>query len=604
MNTNSSPSKYCDIVMKGGITSGVVYPAAVVELSKTYHFKNIGGTSAGAIAAAATAAAEYGRQQGAGGFDEVARLPHSLGAGAPNSKHSRLFSLFQPQAKTRALFRLLTSAIGNKPLIKFVRVPFTAVRLFWVHALIGALPGLLLVYLALPSTTGFVRVWSVVCGLILALLGLCVMVVWGIVAKAKNAIPANCYGLCKGYGVKGDEEPLPLTPWLSRLVNRAAGLAETGAPLTFGQLWGTEDPEQERKINLQMMTTNLTYGRPYRLPFTENVFLFDPAEWKEFFPPEIMKWLEEHPHNPENADQHLPLRQLPAAVDFPVVVAARLSLSFPGLMSAVPIYAVDYGRKDPKDRVPEKCWFSDGGICSNFPVHFFDSALPRWPTFGINLRDYHRDYPDSPVWMPNTNKPESEWRTNFDQGGGIRRLSGFVGTIITTMQNWTDNTQSRLPGFRDRVAHISLDERKEGGMNLNMPPPLIDDLSKRGRSAAAMLMDRFTGGGHDLSWDNHRWIRYRSLMQLLEQMFSSMAYSVANPMAGERSYFELIRRLPDAAPNSYRWRTNQQALADQATEELLGLVEQWSEHVGVQAEGLFGGNVPKPRPELRVRPKI
>lgn len=48
----------CDIVMKGGITSGIVYPRAVSELAKSFHFKNIGGTSAGAIAAAATAAAE------------------------------------------------------------------------------------------------------------------------------------------------------------------------------------------------------------------------------------------------------------------------------------------------------------------------------------------------------------------------------------------------------------------------------------------------------------------------------------------------------------------------------------------------------------------
>jgi predicted acylesterase/phospholipase RssA len=50
--------EYCDLVMKGGITSGVVYPLAVVELARKYHFKNIGGTSAGAIAAAATAAGD------------------------------------------------------------------------------------------------------------------------------------------------------------------------------------------------------------------------------------------------------------------------------------------------------------------------------------------------------------------------------------------------------------------------------------------------------------------------------------------------------------------------------------------------------------------
>src|SRR5262245_46279921 len=73
--------KYCDIVMKGGITSGVVYPPAIVELSREYQFKNIGGASAGAIAAAATAAAEYGRQRSAGptaGFERLAGLPSEL----------------------------------------------------------------------------------------------------------------------------------------------------------------------------------------------------------------------------------------------------------------------------------------------------------------------------------------------------------------------------------------------------------------------------------------------------------------------------------------------------------------------------------------------
>ena len=53
----SEPTKYCDLVMKGGITSGIVYPNAVLALAKQYRLKNIGGTSAGAIAAAVCAAA-------------------------------------------------------------------------------------------------------------------------------------------------------------------------------------------------------------------------------------------------------------------------------------------------------------------------------------------------------------------------------------------------------------------------------------------------------------------------------------------------------------------------------------------------------------------
>lgn len=38
----------CDLVMKGGITSGIVYPLAVVEISKAFRLRSIGGTSAGA----------------------------------------------------------------------------------------------------------------------------------------------------------------------------------------------------------------------------------------------------------------------------------------------------------------------------------------------------------------------------------------------------------------------------------------------------------------------------------------------------------------------------------------------------------------------------
>ena len=50
-----NPASLCDIVMKGGVTSGTVYPLAIVELARQYRFSRIGGTSAGAIAAAVTA---------------------------------------------------------------------------------------------------------------------------------------------------------------------------------------------------------------------------------------------------------------------------------------------------------------------------------------------------------------------------------------------------------------------------------------------------------------------------------------------------------------------------------------------------------------------
>ena len=98
----------CDVVMKGGITSGVVYPAAIVALSAKYRFRNIGGTSAGAIAAALTAAAEYCRQTAKGdGFKALSGLPPWL------ASDGHLLKLFRPNRRTRALFDFLMNVLDS-----------------------------------------------------------------------------------------------------------------------------------------------------------------------------------------------------------------------------------------------------------------------------------------------------------------------------------------------------------------------------------------------------------------------------------------------------------------------------------------------------------
>src|SRR5262245_23743539 len=63
-----------------------------------------------------------------------------------------------------------------------------------------------------------------------------------------------------------------------------------------------------------------------------------------------------------------------------------MSLSFPVLLSAVPLYAANFECAPENGKYSlERCWFSDGGLTSNFPIHFFDAPLPGRPTFGINL---------------------------------------------------------------------------------------------------------------------------------------------------------------------------------------------------------------------------
>lgn len=50
-----------DVTMKGGTTSGVIYPLVLCELARRFRLRNVGGASAGAIAASLAAAAELGR---------------------------------------------------------------------------------------------------------------------------------------------------------------------------------------------------------------------------------------------------------------------------------------------------------------------------------------------------------------------------------------------------------------------------------------------------------------------------------------------------------------------------------------------------------------
>ena len=112
----ATPPNTCDLVMKGGITSGVIYPRLVSTLAEKYRFSNIGGTSAGAIAAGACAAAEYVRSHGkADAFADLEGLPDTLGKATAPSGRSKLFTLFQPTAALRQHFGVLVSALNAQP---------------------------------------------------------------------------------------------------------------------------------------------------------------------------------------------------------------------------------------------------------------------------------------------------------------------------------------------------------------------------------------------------------------------------------------------------------------------------------------------------------
>lgn len=606
MNTESE--KFCDVVMKGGLTSGVVYPRAVCELAQTYRFKNIGGTSAGAIAAALAAAAEYRRRSSGSmdGFTKLADLPDELSNGA-------ITRLFQPQWKTWSLYKLVLCFIGSSHwTLKVAKALVLLFVLFPIGTIVGLLPGFIGLWYLKSSVEPPLPVWLWVALVFFVLvLPAFLVALLNVVIQALWAIPANNYGLCGGSGGRANNKPL--TDWLSDKIGAIAGKTD----LTFKDLWsagGITSPrdstdDDERQINLEMMTTNLTFGRPYRLPFTDDErhpFYFRESEFRHLFPAAVVEQLKQstlHDSRHRPAGDYLPF---PHKQDIPIIVATRMSLSFPILISAVPLYTFDTGSQTIR-----RCLFSDGGISSNFPIHFFDSPVPRWPTFAITLSSSSDNTPPDMVSLSQCNRPDQEEDWNrFDDHWW--RLGGFVGAILNTMENWRDQTQARVPGYRDRIATVYL-QRHEGGLNLNMPTDVVQSLSARGKLAGEKLRKRFDpaqGDGSGLNWENQRWVRYRSFMAVFQEMLAKFKRGFEYPQVpGVPSYDEMVKAGGIGKPigpcdpgDKSPFSAAQTAEANTKTQDLMDLATGWN--VAPSAAQTFLPGAPKPPADLVVRPKV
>ena len=615
MGEAMAETKYCDIIMRGGITSGVVYPGAVVELvDRGYTFKNVGGASAGAIAAAMTAAAQHAATAGIKtgdvgakfqpGFAGIAAMPKWFGAvtgGASGA--SNLLKLFQPQQSTSRLFTILMwvlrsgrettgddgrgkyekaterratlrAALGVAAAFPWIAVP---VLLFGAAVAAAAFCGAALAaFAALAWLCGeavaerwawFGWLLGTISGLgALAAALLTAAVAFGMSAfvYANRSLPKNFFGICSGGSEHRDrryatDNPPPLGHWMSETINELAGRrARDSKPLTFGDLWGPDKDIRNADLRLHVMTTDLSRSRPYRLPFDDDEppFYFAETEFRRLFPAEVVNWMVERSRERLAAAEkdrfgtavvlygdvkyrgHLTLLPLPRACDLPVVAATRMSMSFPLLLAAVPLYTIEHSKQGGVHAL--RHWFSDGGMCSNFPIHLFDSPLPRWPTFGINLRYF--DEKRTPAHLPAAPRlPGRSYLPNSDADDafsfnfpiGERGIGSFVSAIKSAMQNWLDFAQMDYPGFRDRIAQVYLDG-KEGGMNLNMPQSVIQKLSSRGKTAAGLLATQFNpvnaspapaastaaaGGPVPYSWDNHRRVRFKTFMRLSEEAF-------------------------------------------------------------------------------------
>jgi hypothetical protein len=446
------------------------------------------------------------------------------------------------------------------------------------------------------------------------------LVAWRFGLTLLRGLHANGYGLCSGRTEDSRLEVTGLTDWLSDYFDLLAGRSPADRPLTFGDLWGAppdggdlaagvEDvPIADRLVDLQVVTTAISQQMSYSIPFRagKGAFYYDPVELARLFPPRVMSWLERTSQTQAKGETFrtaagAELRRLPANASLPVVVAVRLSLSFPVLLSAVPLYARDFSDLMNPGRGMKRVWFSDGGISSNLPLHFFDAPLPGRPTFAVNLKAQHPAHPileateacasgNGRVYLPNRNSSglTRYWAPPSDETS--RGLVRFLWDIVYTMQNWRDEIQFPQPGYRDRIVQIS-QLPAEGGLNLKMPQEVIAALAEAGECAGERLAQRFhpdSAAEEQSGWENHEQVRLRTFL-------NAVAEVITHPRVADTHWDAVVERCRDR-------RLYSRADAALAHDVLRGLRD-----LGVrirESPGSLETDAPRPHPTFRLAPRI
>ena len=614
--------RYCDLVMKGGITSGLVYPEAVIEIARNHRLKNIGGTSAGAIAAALSAAAALGERRrvagrAQGGMDRLRETATFL------STPGGIFSLFQPVPRLRAAYRLLVklSAKPSKPIVIWLVLSRSVLIAPFSFAL-ALTPFAALAYIISGAPgLGAAALPAAACAFAYA--------VYRAASGTAEKLRSNMLGMCPGTRQSKYASPA-LSDWMHREIRALAGLGEEdGPPVTFSDLWSAPPYDGEkpvaggRMLNLEVITTGVSHMEPRTLPFARGTLWFLREDMDRLFPKAVVDAMcpKDGPTLEVDGKTYW---CFPKGGDLPIVVAARMSLSFPVLICAVRLYEQHFlpkpdadEREDPAEAADgtepitqstegltsgaaqpsqlsafkmRPCWFTDGGVSSNFPLHLFDAPMPRWPTFAIDLV-----YPpegakpsESPVFLPGAN--DQGWRPRYnsiDRKGGLQAVGAFLFGIVGTMQNWRDVLQGRAPGHRDRIVQVEI-AAEEGGMNLDMPEHVLTTLADKGGLAGRALR------GFD--FENHFWVRYRNLHAAMERYGIGLTDGLNTPPAGaENAYARAMDGVANVSP--YPFNVTQAREAARRIHALLRETEYWHDWDGSLAKG-----APNPPPDLRIVP--
>ncbi|MFN9991759.1 MAG: patatin-like phospholipase family protein [Phycisphaerales bacterium] len=443
----------CDIVLKGGMTSGVLYPALLAKLSTRFRFRGLGGSSAGAIAAALGAAAEYGRRHSnPHAFKQLGSISDEL------RNPERVSSLFEPDAQTRPLFEKINLVLSREEGFR----PLRALKRF-------------------RTAVNFVTD-----------------------DRAFEPWLRNGMGLCTG--MAQGRSGIALVPWIHAHLNALAGIRSDDV-LSFGML-----RNHERRIDLKLVATALEIATRVDLPLHDARWGFDPSKWRRIFPKSVIDFMIQRAAPRTVSYMPTELIPFPAIDDLPVIVAVRMSMAFPGLFTPVPVAIPDPSRRGEYVNIH----LADGGITSNLPSTLCDEPIPEHPVFVENLRygsapgrRSRRGVDSSGVWMPRSaGDGNLDLVETIESRCSRQTVINLTASVITAARTWTDNRWLRMPGYRERIVEVWLDP-DEGGFNLRMNERSSDKLISKGERAADMLIHRYAADANGRSDGFLRHARHR-----------------------------------------------------------------------------------------------
>jgi NTE family protein len=131
-----------------------------------------------------------------------------------------------------------------------------------------------------------------------------------------------------------------------------------------------------------------------------------------------------------------------------------------------------------RGKIPERVFFVDGGILSNFPINAFHikSGVPKKPTFGVKL---------------------STWRDGFTS---TETPGSLAKAMISTMRQLYDyDFLLKNPDYNSLICHIDADS-EFNWLDFNMPVEQQVDLFLLGAEKAVNFLDKF-------DWETYKLIR-------------------------------------------------------------------------------------------------